>query len=846
MARKKTPLTKSKSPKKTPKRQSATAKAAPKNAAKRQMFLVLGMHRSGTSTLSGLLHNLGCRLPETLMAATERNPKGYFESLPVSEFNEQLLKKTGSGWKSLQTMSPDWIGSAEGRTMQGQAKELLEQEFGTDPLVVFKDPRICRMVPFWTAAAQACGFEVRPILIHRNPLEVAKSLVERDGIETTEGFMIWLQHVLMAEYATRKTDRVITSYDQILSDWKAQVAGIETKFGLKFPKTGASVTRKINGFLSPGLRHFQEAPEQITDNEDVAQWVRTTYTIFEQWAQEGETKSSYAALDRVRLEMSRAMPVFLTMIEARTHRLSTDLHKRVAQVRTAHARRHEDLKKIATLETRLDRYAIENAQFETDIKEHKSLSSKLRREIDDISQILVKRQEQLGKSHETQADLRSRIGTLQSELEVAIQAQSQQLTAFENDKANTTEELSAQITQKEAEVAHLSQSLDSTVAETERLSSALAEREERLETTEESLRKLDNEKMALLEDISDVTARYDALQKQADQNDRTRAEAEAKLKALEDQLASTQSALAQRQLEAEETFERAAAAEQAHTEAQAEIAQLSSVVADKNDQLEAYGKKFMMQAAEKAVFLSEVSDITARRDALQTLADQKNQAHAASQEEVKSLQDALARSQGILAQRELEIKETVENLRAAEQARKEAEASRQSLSGQLSAKAQTVQALSDSEAALTAKVQTLDTALAGKTQMAQALSDSEAALTAKVQTLDSALADTTQKAQAMTAKVQTLEGALAQKTDMAQTLSASEAAKAAKIQSLEATLAEKIRVHKGEHQKTTALTQEQQNRITELQVRLDAISNSRFWRLTGPLRKAVDTLRGVR
>ena len=580
MARKKTNSSKpissknpiKKSTKKPMEKPLRAPKAASKTALNRQIFFVLGMHRSGTSALSGLLHYAGCSVPKTLMAATERNPKGYFESELVYQLNEVLLKKAGSGWKSLQVIPPDFFGSPDGRLMAGQAEELLNAEFGKAALMVLKDPRNCRMVPFWRAAAQACDFEVCPILIHRNPLEVAKSLSKRDGIDTTEGLMIWLQHVLLAEYETRKTNRFITSYSQILSDWKVQIAGIETKFGMTFPKSGKpATTKKVNAFLQSDLQHFHEAPERIKDSQEVSQWVSTTYTILEKWAQDGETKASYAALDKVRREMNRALPMFAQIIEARTRTLSKNLKHRVKQVHTAHSRHRDYLEEIAELRSTLAQYVTENEELDNNRKKHTSTIGNLQDEIAEISQVLANRQEQIGKSYEVQSEQRSRIGKLKVEFEASLQRKSRQITKLEDDKSNANAALSAQIKQREADVARLSGTLDQHTEKTERLLSDLSDRQSQLQASNKKIWALEEEKATLLKDLEGINVRYEALQAAEKAVFLAEVgEAEADLKSLRDQLASTRSALAQRQLEAEETFERATVAERAHKEVEAE------------------------------------------------------------------------------------------------------------------------------------------------------------------------------------------------------------------------------------------------------------------------------------
>tara|TARA_R110002074_G_scaffold249543_3_gene421419 strand:+ start:7580 stop:9880 length:2301 start_codon:yes stop_codon:yes gene_type:complete len=766
MARKTTNFSKPVSSKKSTKKPLRTAKVASKIAANRQIFLVLGMHRSGTSALSGLLHYAGCSVPKTLMAATERNPKGYFESEPVSKFNDALLKKAGSSWKSLHAVPPDLLEAADGGQLPGQAEELLSAQFGKASMMVLKDPRICRMVPFWRAAAEACGFEVCPVLIHRNPLEVAKSLFERDGIDTTEGLMIWLQHVLLAEYETRKMNRFVTSYSQILTDWNAQVEGVQTRFGITFPKFGKPATaKKINAFLSPGLRHFQEAPERVTDSEEVSQWVSTTYKILEKWAQEGETKSSHAALDQVRREMNRALPVLSQIIDARTRTLSKDLNYRTAQVRTAHSRHRDYLEEIATLRSSLNQYVMENERLDKTREKHTSIIAGLQEEIDDISQVLANRQEQIGKSHATQAEQRSRIMKLKVELEDGLQSQNLQIIKLEDEKANAKASLSAQIKQKEADVARLSGMLDERTEQTERLLLDLSDRQSQLQTSNEKIRSLDEEKSGLLEDLKDINIRYEALQNVSDRNDRIRADAEVKMRAMQSQIVSIRSSLVAREREVKDAVGRAAAAEQAHTDAEANTERLSFVLATQQAQLQANEKKLYMQAAEKAVFLAEVGDISARCDELQAICDQKDRTFAVTEADLKSLRDQLATTRSALAQRQLEAEETFERATVAERAHTVAQ-----------------NALS-------------------KAEDARKAADERATVAERAHTV--------------------AQNALSKAQD---------AHKAAEA----------------ENQKNRVLALEQERRIESLQTRLDGMHNSRIWRMTKPLRRAVDVLRGHR
>ena len=59
-------------------------------------LVILGMHRSGTSALAGLVQLLGVNLGEDLLPAMpEVNEKGFFEHQEILDIHEGLLKSLG-------------------------------------------------------------------------------------------------------------------------------------------------------------------------------------------------------------------------------------------------------------------------------------------------------------------------------------------------------------------------------------------------------------------------------------------------------------------------------------------------------------------------------------------------------------------------------------------------------------------------------------------------------------------------------------------------------------------------------------------------------------------------------
>ena len=138
--------------------------------------LVLGMHRSGTSAVAGTLVKLGATPPKSLMVPNSANPRGHWESLALMALNDEILKSAGSSWDDWRTFSASWYTSQIAEDFSQRAVDELNKEFGNAKLVVIKDPRMCRMVPFWSKVFNDSRYTMRFIIPVRSPLEVSRSL----------------------------------------------------------------------------------------------------------------------------------------------------------------------------------------------------------------------------------------------------------------------------------------------------------------------------------------------------------------------------------------------------------------------------------------------------------------------------------------------------------------------------------------------------------------------------------------------------------------------------------------------------------------------------------------------
>lgn len=178
------------------------SEVAHKTTALRKVFVVLGMHRAGTSLCMQILNRLGIYVGGPLMAATESNPDGHWEHMDIHQQHEALLSLLGKTWSSpgvAQAIPPDWWDSPEVRKIRNTLRELVvyELEAGSG-LWGFKDPRTVRFIPLWTGIFAELEVEPIWILAVRNPVSVAMSLHKRDNIPQEAGEILWIEHYLDA------------------------------------------------------------------------------------------------------------------------------------------------------------------------------------------------------------------------------------------------------------------------------------------------------------------------------------------------------------------------------------------------------------------------------------------------------------------------------------------------------------------------------------------------------------------------------------------------------------------------------------------------------------------------
>ncbi|MCT7583998.1 hypothetical protein N5U55_07725 [Aliarcobacter butzleri] len=229
---------------------------------KQTCILVLGMHRSGTSALTGLLSLLDVYLGSELMKANFANEKGYFENNILYRINEKLLAQINSSWEDVfyNEEKLEHIKEIEELTLA------LHSEFEYANIFAIKDPRLAFLFPVYKKVLEDLNIDIKIILPYRNPIEVANSLKKRNDMSLEKGMLLWAYHFLLAEKFSREYDRVFVSFDELMSDTSKVVEEISSKLSLDLESKYQQNQKEIDQFLEPSLKHHNISIDNLSDN----------------------------------------------------------------------------------------------------------------------------------------------------------------------------------------------------------------------------------------------------------------------------------------------------------------------------------------------------------------------------------------------------------------------------------------------------------------------------------------------------------------------------------------------------------------------------------------------------
>ena len=234
----------------------------------RTCVVIIGMHRSGTSALAGMLDVIGVFPGKNLLEASTSNKKGYFENSKVYELNKEILESVHSSWDDY-SFDFSQIKKSKKSKFIKKAKIIIENDYKFFETFLIKDPRVSILFPIWEKALEELNIIIKPIFIVRNPIEVALSLGRRNDFSIEKGLMLWAHYSLQSLLFSNVNEIHNLNYDDLLYDTEASITHIEKYLKLTIKE---EIKKDACDFLDKDIKNnrinqveIEKAPKVFSD-----------------------------------------------------------------------------------------------------------------------------------------------------------------------------------------------------------------------------------------------------------------------------------------------------------------------------------------------------------------------------------------------------------------------------------------------------------------------------------------------------------------------------------------------------------------------------------------------------
>jgi hypothetical protein len=271
-----------------------------------RLVLVVGVGRSGTSLLSGVLGQLGLHIPKPEVKADDTNPRGFGEPRWVVDFHVRQLRK---GRVTINDARPTaWATMAEtadDAAVRAELREWLRRELEENPAIVVKDPRTSWFLPLWTRVAAELDVTPDFVTMLRHPAETLTSARKSYGtkLTTASRAAAWVNVALETELATRGARRAFIRYDDLLAGWRREISRLGER--IAYPELVSPDAQRAAGvdeFVDPTLHRnrvsWDDLDEPVPANLRAV--AETAWERLQPLAADGDAPATRAALDESR------------------------------------------------------------------------------------------------------------------------------------------------------------------------------------------------------------------------------------------------------------------------------------------------------------------------------------------------------------------------------------------------------------------------------------------------------------------------------------------------------------------------------------------------------------------
>ncbi|HEY0631026.1 MAG TPA: sulfotransferase, partial [Thermoleophilaceae bacterium] len=268
--------------------------------------LVVGVGRSGTSLLTGILGQVGFHVPQPEVKADDTNPRGFSEPRWAVDFHSRLLQPRRVTVNDARPEAFDQTATAaDDAAVYDELREWLGGQMDQADAVVVKDPRTGWFLPLWTRASTDLGVEARFVTMLRRPPEILASAAKSygDWQKPASRAAAWINITLETERATRGARRAFVRYEDLLDDWPRELSRMAELLDLP-SLTGGDLRERfpqVDDFVDPTLHRNRIRWEELDVPASVRDLAEDVWDLLQPLADRGgDNAETHAALDAAR------------------------------------------------------------------------------------------------------------------------------------------------------------------------------------------------------------------------------------------------------------------------------------------------------------------------------------------------------------------------------------------------------------------------------------------------------------------------------------------------------------------------------------------------------------------
>jgi len=247
------------------------------------------------------------------------NDLGYFEHEDIVDVHDAILRALNSVWDDITPLPARWWEDEAMAPFRRELLSIARRDFDDTPLWGLKDPRLCRTMPIWFDIFDELGTE--PTFLHmlRHPGEVVGSLTRRNNFAPEKSLLLWIDHTLRAERASRGHTRAFMKYDALLGDATTTMTQVGTTLGIEWPRAPTDAKTDLDAFLTPSLRHHSGGGETKTARTNGAPPTLEMFADEVYRALTGDEPPAEATLQRLHSMFDARIEAFEPAIVAHVH-----------------------------------------------------------------------------------------------------------------------------------------------------------------------------------------------------------------------------------------------------------------------------------------------------------------------------------------------------------------------------------------------------------------------------------------------------------------------------------------------------------------------------------------------